>query len=232
MNIDFLEQYNIKYYIDKDKRKNLYIQIKDGNLIIKAPVKTSNEYILKFVNEKKDWILKNVKKFKDNAKRNINYKDLDNIYVLGKRYTLKILRQDTKRSKVYLDNKSESLYVIIPNEISKFDEQDNVKLLIDRYYRNIAKEEVFSAMEDIIYKTKLKPEKITIKNLSATWGICSSKKNISINQNLMMYSRKAIEYVCLHEICHLKYMNHSKEFWDMVEHYMPDYKMAKKELKE
>ena len=47
----------------------------------------------------------------------------------------------------------------------------------------------------------------------------------------MMYSRKAIEYVVLHEVCHLKYMNHSKNFWAMVEKYMPDYKEAEKELK-
>ena len=47
-----------------------------------------------------------------------------------------------------------------------------------------------------------------------------------------MYSIHAIEYVCLHEICHLKHMNHSKKFWNMVEEYMPDYKIAEKELKE
>ena len=47
----------------------------------------------------------------------------------------------------------------------------------------------------------------------------------------MMYSREAIEYVVLHEICHLKYMNHSKKFWEMVEKYMPDYKVYEKELK-
>jgi len=46
----------------------------------------------------------------------------------------------------------------------------------------------------------------------------------------MMYSRKALEYVVLHEICHLRYMNHSKKFWAMVEYYMPDYKDAEKEL--
>ena len=47
----------------------------------------------------------------------------------------------------------------------------------------------------------------------------------------MAYSRQAIEYVCLHELCHLKYMNHSKKFWDLVEYYMPDYKLVKKELR-
>ena len=86
-------------------------------------------------------------------------------------------------------------------------------------------------MEDLKVRTGLAPLECSIKNLKATWGICSSKKKISINQNLMAYSRHAIEYVCLHEICHLKHMNHSKQFWNLVEYYMPDYMEAKKELK-
>ena len=232
MNIDFLDEYKINYYIDKSKRKNLYIQIKDGNVIIKVPSNIQNTYILEFVNEKKDWILENVNKYKSNSKRNMTYKNLNDVYVLGKKYNLRIVRQDIKRSKIRLDAETNSLIVYIPNSVSTFDETDKVKSLVDKYYKDIAKEEVYAAMEDVINRTGLKPDKIIIKNLSATWGICSSKKCISINQNLMMYSRHAIEYVCLHEICHLKYMNHSKDFWNMVEYYMPDYKLAKKELKD
>ena len=86
-------------------------------------------------------------------------------------------------------------------------------------------------MEYIKSITGLSPKEIRIKKLKSAWGICSSKQYISINQNLMAYSRHAIEYVCLHEVCHLKHMNHSKEFWKMVEKYMPDYKTAKLELK-
>ena len=163
----------------------------------------------------------------------MHYKNLDYIYVLGKKYILRILRKENiKRSKVYLDTDINSLMVIIPNTISKYDEEDKVKALIDKYYKDIAKEEVTACMNDLIERTGLKPDKIVIKNLSATWGICSSKRVISINQNLMMYSRHSIEYVCLHELCHLRHMNHSKEFWNLVEKYLPDYKLAKKELKE
>jgi len=126
----------------------------------------------------------------------------------------------------------------IPKEIPYKMAPPRMQLYIDYaaeiygvYLKYIAKEEVQSAMEDLKVRTGLAPLECTIKNLKATWGICSSKKKISINQNLMAYSRHAIEYVCLHEICHLKHMNHSKQFWNMVEYYMPDYKEAKKELK-
>ena len=75
------------------------------------------------------------------------------------------------------------------------------------------------------------PNKVRIRDLNYAWGSCSAKKNISINEKLAKYSEREIEYVILHELCHLKHMNHSKQFWNLVEEYMPDYKSIRKELK-
>ena len=86
-------------------------------------------------------------------------------------------------------------------------------------------------MEKYIALTGLTPCEIKIRKFKSIWGNCSSKKVIKINQNLIHYGIDQIEYVCLHEITHLKYMNHSKKFWDMVAKYMPDYKLAEAELK-
>ena len=75
------------------------------------------------------------------------------------------------------------------------------------------------------------PNKVRIRDLNYAWGSCSAKKNISINEKLAKYSEREIEYVILHELCHLKHMNHSKQFWNLVEECMPDYKSIRKELK-
>ena len=75
------------------------------------------------------------------------------------------------------------------------------------------------------------PNKVRIKDLNYAWGSCSTKRNISINEKLAKHSEKEIEYVILHELCHLKHMNHSKQFWNLVEENMPDYKSIRKELK-
>ena len=75
------------------------------------------------------------------------------------------------------------------------------------------------------------PNKVKIKNIKYAWGSCSSKKNISINMELAKKDEKVTEYVVLHEMCHLKQMNHSQKFWALVEKYMPEYKEYKKMLK-
>ena len=77
----------------------------------------------------------------------------------------------------------------------------------------------------------VEPNKIRIRNIKYAWGSCSSNKNITINLKLVNKSEEEIKYVALHELCHLKYMNHSDKFWNLVEKYMPNYKEIRKQLK-
>lgn len=72
--------------------------------------------------------------------------------------------------------------------------------------------------------------KITIKNQKTRWGNCSSKGNLNFNCLLMMTPNKVRDYVVIHELCHLKQMNHSKMFWAEVEKVMPDYKVYRQWL--
>mgnify|MGYP000001488558 CR=1 FL=1 len=72
--------------------------------------------------------------------------------------------------------------------------------------------------------------KITIKNQKNRWGSCSSKGNLNFNCLLMLTPDKVMDYVVIHELCHLKQMNHSKMFWAEVEKVMPDYKVYRQWL--
>lgn len=74
--------------------------------------------------------------------------------------------------------------------------------------------------------------KITIRNQSTRWGSCSQTGTLSFNYRLMMADPSIIDYVIIHELCHLTYMNHSKAFWDKVKSIMPDYAQKKQWLKE
>ena len=166
MNNTILE-YEIKY----SKIKNIYIQIKNGKIIIKAPKRVSKKEIEKIVEQKSEWIQKTLEK------------------------------ESKKQKKKELYTKEEFKKIIEKNA------------------------------DELIKETGLKPKKITIKQIKYAWGSCSSKKNITLNLELIKYSQQAIRYVILHELCHLKYMNHSKDFWNLVEKYMQDYKQIKKEFK-
>lgn len=159
-------QYEVKY----SKIKNVYIQIKDGKVIIKAPKRITKKELEKIIEKKTEWINKNLEKSK---------KEKNTLYT-----------------------------------------EEQFKQIVEKN------------ANELIQLTGLIPNKIRIRKIKYAWGSCSQNKNITINYNLIKYSEKAIKYVILHELCHLKYMNHSKDFWNLVEKYMPEYKKFKKEFKE
>ena len=162
---------NLEYEIKYSKIKNIYIQIKDRKVIVKAPRRVSKKEIEKILEQKLEWIQKAVEK------------------------------ETKKQEKKPLYTKEEFKEIVEKNA------------------------------NELVKQTGLVPNKITIKKIKYAWGSCSNKKNITINLELIKYSEQAIRYVILHEFCHIKYMNHSKDFWNLVEKYMPDYKQVKKEFK-
>ena len=157
-------------------------------------------------------------------------KNIKNMYIYIKegKVTVKApTRLNEKAIYEFVIKKSKWIYETIykqKNEIKK--EETLEKNELDQLKRIVT-----ISIEKYAYLLKVKPNQVRIKNIKYAWGSCSSKKNISINAKLAKKREKVIEYVVLHEMCHLKYMNHSKKFWNLVETYMPEYKEYKKMLK-
>lgn len=170
-------QYNgrkISYKIIKANIKNMYIHVIEGKVIVKAPLKLKEEYIIDFVNQKSKWI-----------------------------YNKLIEEEKNKRQKDTIND----------NDIKKLE--------------NI----IIKSVKEYSDKLGVTPNKVRIRDIKYAWGSCSTNKNITINKQLANKEENIIRYVVLHEMCHLKYMNHSKDFWELVHSFMPNYKLYKKKLK-
>ena len=102
---------------------------------------------------------------------------------------------------------------------------------INTYLKNIVLNESKIFLDTCSQKLSIPYAKLSVKPLKSKWWSCSANQNISINQELVHLDKKYLEYVCIHEACHLKEKNHSKNFWKLVESYFPDYKNVRKELK-
>ncbi len=218
----------IEYNLEKKRIKNYYISIKDGIVTVKVPSQTSQEKIEQLLFERAEWVLKNVENQKSKIQKPYEYVEGEIFKVLGKGVVLNVFYE--KRKKPNLRFWRNKFLVSLPLEKQE-NAKEEIQKLIDKFYTDLAEKEIERAMRKMTMKVGIAPNEYKIKNLKSTWGNCSTSGNISINKKVVQYSRHAIEYVCLHEICHLQNMNHSRMFWDMVEKYMRDYKKAEEELK-
>ena len=223
------ENKTIAYTVNKAKVKNFYITIQNGEVVIKAPWYVTSSQIQDVVESKRKWIMEKLEEYQNSPRKAKEYLDGEKFQILGEEYSLNIYYKDINNAILNVENGK--IVIILPLRYAEEDNTDQIKKMIDKMYYMVAEREVEAAMEKTRKMVGLAPEEYRIKKTKSVWGSCSSNRKITINQNLMMYSRKAVEYVVLHEVCHLKYMNHSKKFWEMVERYMPDYKEAEKELK-
>lgn len=216
---------NLEYELVRSKIKNMYILIRNGKVIVKAPNAISENRIRNFINSKEEWINKKLKEFEKKSFKEKSYVSGEVFKVLGNDYTLNIEYGDFEKASVNLDNG----YINIC--VSENCETVKIKELIEKMYYKVALMIVDKSVNMWKNTLKIAPDVVVIKKLKTAWGKCNSKRKITINPDLMKYDQRVIDYVVLHEFCHLRYMNHSKDFWNMVGKFMPDYKDLKKELK-
>ncbi|AAL95142.1 M48 family peptidase [Fusobacterium nucleatum subsp. nucleatum ATCC 25586] len=213
----------VEYTVTKKKIKNFIIRIyPDLRIAVSVPLLASNKDIENFVQNKKEWIettlekIKIVKENKNNLKENV-------IKILGKEIEKKVIKSDLERIRLT----DTSIYIYSKDTGNAGIEKkllewkiEKLKAILDEYLANY---------------TKLLNRNINyyqIKKLSSAWGIYHKKENyISFNFDLIEKDIECIEYVVLHELCHIFYMNHQKDFWSLVEKYMSDYKIRRKKLK-
>lgn len=120
----------------------------------------------------------------------------------------------------------------------KFDENYHIILQTDKYedmvrfWMHSDGGKIFrQKLNDFAGQMNVHFNMVRIKNVKTIWGSCSSKKNLNFNFKLFFLPEALIDYVFVHELAHLKHMNHSKAFWSEVEKQIPDYKKRREELK-
>lgn len=100
-----------------------------------------------------------------------------------------------------------------------------------KLYKELAPTLLNKRVENWAKRMNLYPSKVSYRKTKRQWGSCSYKDTISLNTYLVMLPNSLIDYIIVHELAHITYKNHSKEFWALVESYLPKYKDSKKELK-
>ena len=141
--------------------------------------------------------------------------------LLGTDYKVKIIYKNVKCAE--LDVEDKLIKISLPNKYKKANNEKILDMAIDKMYEQIAKVEVERAMEKTRILLGFAPEDYEIRKMNEELGRCEENK-IKINPEIVKYDREVIDYIVLHEYCHLKYKSHCKSFIKMLEKYEPNYK--------
>lgn len=209
-------------FIERSKRKTLSLSVmKDGNVVVKAPISMRDETINRFVEEKQDWIKE--KLFLIN-KTKVKFDDVvhyQKFLIYGNKYSL--LLADVKKIET-----NDKFQIVMPQKI----ERDKILKTLKNWYKKVAKQILSDRLAFIESKIKLKSSLMKIGDSKGRWGSCNSKGVINFNWRVIMLPPAIIDYVIVHELCHLVEMNHSKNFWKLVETFLPKVAELKSAIKE
>ena len=146
--------------------------------------------------------------------------------VLGIDYKVEIEYKNNKITELNIESKT--IKISLPNRYKKMENKEILDLAIDKMYEQIAKVEIERAMEKTRIMVGFAPEEYEIRKMK-TLGKCDNKK-IMIHPEVVKYNRKVIDYIVLHQYCHLKHKSHTKAFFKLMEKYLPDYKKCEEIL--
>jgi len=210
-----------------DKPKIRITVHRDCRVTVHAPDDVDEEEVLNAVKKRTRWIYKRIHEFK--AQREFitprKYISGESHYYLGKQYMLKVeMASESQQCVKLLRGKFEvGVHQNSPEQ---------VKAVLNQWYTSRAKYIFEKQLTELLKQTLWVAHRPVIKILpmKTQWGNCSNKGNLTLNPALVKAPRECIDYVILHELCHIAEHNHSKRFYLLLSQVMPNWKSVKEKL--
>ncbi len=217
--------------VRKPRRKTVSISVKpDCSVRVLVPAKLPEKNIVELLQQKQDWIQSKITFFQEN-KHNHQPKEYvsgETFTYLGKKYRLKIV-PDSDNESVKLKNGK--FVVHLPTDVSQESEKATVKKLLLRWYREHAIVLLQEKTLQFALQIGLSTPSVEVKDYKSRWGSCRTDGRIFYNWRIIIAPQTIVDYVVIHELCHLVHANHSKHFWKLVWTVLPDYLERKDWLK-
>ena len=208
-----------------DRKKTASLRVEEGQVSIVVPRALDEERIAGILKKKNRWIKEKISIHGQfNLSKSKEYVSGESFTYLGRNYRLKVV-SSTKRSVKLVSGR---LVVNIPRDRG---EAQYVSEAITEWYRARALSRLREKVARYSKQVGVEPESVSIKTLKSRWGSCSRSGDLLFNWKIIIAPSPIVDYVVVHELCHMKHHNHSHEFWREVERILPDYLQHKEWLK-
>ncbi len=214
----------LAYTLHRSRRRTVAIHVHDGRVEVRAPLRAAQRDIDAFVNKKTPWITKKLAELRERSAEQFCVDNGCMIAVMG--VNLTIGWQVAERPLV---KQCDGSLLMLGHEL----DEKKVRHLFLRWLSGEAKQKLLPMAQQRINSMGLahRLTGFTLRYTRSLWGRCSSTGNILFNPLILLAPLTVIDYLIVHEACHLRYMNHSREFWSLVASHCPDWQVSRRWLK-
>ena len=223
----------IRYTVVRSARRKKTVSITidpDDSVRVSAPLRTPNAEIESIVRKRADWILAKLAEERPKEPEPRQLVTGEKLYYLGHELTLVVQLTTDEEPSVSLE--AHSLRVECPSWVPEEHRAYAIRQVLVLWYKQQAAELLQESVERWQPRVGTSPARISIGDQKTRWGSCSSKGSLRFNLRLAMAPQALIDYVTVHELCHLLEGNHSAAFWEQVARVLPDYEARRRRLRE
>ena len=212
--------------IRTDRKKSASIYLDGERIKVRVPKSLSDSRVRDLIAKKSSWIKRKLKEAELTAPpKPKEFVSGETFSYLGRNYRLKVLSGDTPSLKL------RGRYLEASTSGSSKTREEEVRSLLLGWYRKHARERLEEKTHRYAKILQVEPNCVSVKDYKSRWGSCSTTGDISYNWRIVMAPHRIVDYVVVHELCHLLEHNHSVIYWRHVERIIPDFQECRKWLK-
>lgn len=211
--------------IKSKRRKTMALKVSRTDVSIHIPATLPIAMAENFIEQKTLWIQKKLQQQSQRQLPERQFTDNELFFFLGNSYSLRLVEKNTTPSVIKTQQ-----YIEFYGRLNRLSNR-SIRNAIICWYKHQAEQFLDSRTAWFANKIGLTPKSITVKTYKARWGSCNSHSDIQYNWKLIQAPPDIIDYVIIHELCHIQHHNHSPAFWRLVEKHYPDFKLARNWLK-
>ena len=206
---------------DRTKRISLRIDPSRNTAVLTHPRETSTSIIKNFIQNHLNWLSDKLSQIPNR----VEFCDGAVLPILGEHYVIRHCPENFGNVWIQLNESN------LPMDLCVSGMSEHIPRRIKDWIKIKAREEMRTRSQNYAKILDRNINKVTVKDTKSRWGSCSSKGEINYNWKIIMAPDKIIDYLIVHELCHMIHFNHSKQFWSKVQEYISDYKERRLWLK-
>ena len=227
-----LQQTTIAYAFQRVKRKTIGMSVGADGLEVRAPRWATVASVEAVLHEKSDWILRKLQESQERQKQMrhtiIEWRDCASLPFLGEQW---VVRLDPEHQSPHVSDQGTTLkYLQVP--LSLHAQPGQIRDAVQAWLMQQAKLNFTQRLDHFAPQLGVQWKRLSLSNASSRWGTASADGSIRLNWRLIHFKQDVIDYVVVHELNHLRVMNHSPQFWETVGSLVPDYQQRRNALNE